>query len=261
MTTAYEESTKPSRGKKDLNKIRPTSTRKRNVVPLTYREDSTTIIDDEEIKTEEESGFVLDLETHDWSTLDDDIATMIAEKVMRGRKELPAKEHQFVMTNMDYLNRPFSKKKKTPNGSIGSNKQKIVNSRTVQLGDLLNKFELANHWVRVIPSFRIRETSMDIQLAASKASFGRLTSLGIRIIDKTLKFLCPGPGYDKFRSSVFKKIENQNKTKESKKAASNPSSQHNQYERSSSEKLDSINNTLCSWSNSSIKRSIERRVL
>ena len=57
--------TKPSRGKKDLNKIRPTSTRKRNLVPRTYREDSTTIIDDEETKTEEESGFVSDLETHD----------------------------------------------------------------------------------------------------------------------------------------------------------------------------------------------------
>ena len=41
----------------------------------------------------EESGFVLDLEAHDWSTLNDDIATTIAEKVMRGRKELLPKEH------------------------------------------------------------------------------------------------------------------------------------------------------------------------
>ena len=49
------------------------------------------------------------------------------------------------MTNMDYLNHPFGKKKKTSNGSIGSNEQKIVNSRTAQLGDLLNKLELANH--------------------------------------------------------------------------------------------------------------------
>ena len=146
---------------------------------------------------------------------------------MRGRKELLPKEHRFVMTNKDYLNHPFGKKKKTSNSSIGSNEQKIVNSMTAQLRDLLNNLELANHWVRVIPSFRIRETSMDIQLAASKTSFGQLTSLGIRMMGKTLKFLCPGPGYDKFRSSVLKKIENQNETKESKKAASNPSSQHN----------------------------------
>lgn len=257
IATCYEESVQ--RKGKEANGKKISSKRDHSSAPTNRENDSRTEIDDSSgTKTVEDSEFVLDLETNDWSTLDDDVASTIAQKVMRSRKELPPKEQRFVMTNMENLLHPPIDN--IENASIRTNEQKNT-SKTRELEDLLRKLDLANHWVRVIPSFQIRETANDIQLAASKASFGRLTSLGVRMIDKCLRLLCPGPGYDNFRKDVFKKIEIQNKTNQSKTKARNPSQPRNRFERSPSEQLDSVNNTLSSWSNISMKRSVERRVI
>ena len=90
-----------------------------------------------------------------------------------------------------------------------------------------------------------------------------LISLGSKVINQSLKLLCPGPGYiKKFRSDLSTKLVKKNTDNNvAKKKATPTDTTMNLFKRTSSEKLDSVVLTLCKWSNISKKRTIERRVI
>ena len=137
-----------------------------------------------------------------------------------------------------------------------SEKDKVT--KTSELEDLLSQFNLPHHWIRVIPSFKIRESESDIRASSSKASFGRLVSLCTRLIETSLKTICPGPGYEEFKSYLLSKIIQKNH-KSHETQTEDP--KIHQYVRTDSEKVESVISCLCKWSNKSKKRSIERRVI
>ena len=80
--------------------------------------------------------------------------------------------------------------------------------RTNNLEELLKNLDIPNHWIRLVPSFRIREPSTNIKEAASMLSFTRLVSLAKKMISSSLKSLCPGPGYEQFHSHVLSGLFN-----------------------------------------------------
>ena len=56
-------------------------------------------------------------------------------------------------------------------------KRTHMSSRSSTLQELLKKLNLPSHWIRLIPSFQIREQAMTIDSTASKSSYIRLISL------------------------------------------------------------------------------------
>jgi len=251
IRTCYEESIAKEAKKK------PITRRKKKIE---QNNDSTTQMD-------LDLGFQLEIETEQCSMLDDsDIATTIAQKVMRSRRETEGRqERRFVMTNMKCVNEDVDD---FNDGTIPGNlsttidsnmQQNISKSRTKGLEDFLEKLNLQKHWLRVIPSFCIRETAKNIQSSSSKASFGRLASLGIRMIDSALKLLCPGPGCFVFKSHVISKMDEKIKKTEMKR--NDPNFHKNPYVRTLPEILDTVYTSLCLFSKKSKKRSIERRVV
>ena len=141
-------------------------------------------------------------------------------------------------------------------------------TRTNNLEELLKNLDIPNHWIRLIPSFRIGETSTNIKEAASKSSFTQLVSLAKKMISSSLKSLCPGPGYQQFHSHVLSVLINKKEMSEQQHSimelltnTKDTINSKNLYKRTTSEKLGSVVGTLCSWSNKSRKGSIERRVI
>ena len=84
-----------------------------------------------------------------------------------------------------------------------------------------------------------------------------------------MKQLCPGPGCHELQSTILSRMTsqvertNQKLQKEQQRIMKKDvvKEPNNPYKRSASEKLNSVVSTLCSWSNKSVKRSLERRVL
>ena len=109
---------------------------------------------------------------------------------------------------------------------------------------------MPKYWVRVIPSFVIRENDMDIESACTKQSYIRFTSLCTKMIDIVLRTLCPGPGHCMFKKHLLKRmLEGIDKIK------------NLPFQCTTEEKPISVIKTLCEWSNKSKKRTIERRVI
>ena len=102
-----------------------------------------------------------------------------------------------------------------------------------------------------MPFFLIRENETDIQSATTKKSFGRRMSLCIKVVDSSIKGICPGPRFPKFRKHLlhimikgFDTIKNL------------------PYHRTDEEKLVTVIDILCNWSNKSKKKIIvERRII
>ena len=224
--------------------------------------------DDMETVTEvnDEEDFEMQIEgTHDNSIFEDEeVVSTIAEQIMRGNKELPPKEHRFVMTNMEEVNKEMHCDDTIITQPTVQNKY----TKTGSLLALLQKLDLPSHWIRVIPSFYVREHAKDIKAVSSKQSYGRLLSLGNRMFISCMKQLCPGPGCHEFQSTILSRMTsqvertNQKLQKEQQRMIQKDLKEpNNPYKRTASEKLDSVVSTLCSWSNKSVKRSLERRVL
>ena len=125
-----------------------------------------------------------------------------------------------------------------------------TSTRAEKLENFLSHFEIPKYWLRVIPSFLVRENESDIQSSASKKAFGRMTSLCTKLVDSAIKRICPGPGFPKFRKYLLNKM-----TKGFDTIKNSP------YHRTDQEKLGTVIDILCDWSNKSKKRSIERRVI
>ena len=142
-----------------------------------------------------------------------------------------------------------------------------VTTKSSTLEELLNNLHLPSHWIRLIPSFRIRENATRVDDSASKQSYLRFMSLGSKVINQSIKLLCPGPGYNQFKSELISKeyvkvSEENGSIQKNKNTKSNPKDTNmNSFKRTSSEKLGSVVSTLCKWSNISKKRSVERRVI
>ena len=90
------------------------------------------------------------------------------------------------------------------------------------------------------------------------------------MVESTLKVLCPGPGYEEFKSDILCELYKKETKKKSSTVTvigndSNDKSTENKstnpYKRTVQEKLDSVVTTLCTWSNKNFKGSIERRVI
>ena len=170
----------------------------------------------------------------------------IAEKIIRSQLPSSTYTDQERNTDGDIVNTTKS----------APEKDKVT--KISELEALLSQFNLPNHWIRVIPSFKVRENEADVRASSSKASFGRLVSLSTRLIETSLKTICPGPGYEEFKSYVFSKLIEKNQ-----KSHQTPTKDPyvHQYVRTASEKVESVISCLCAWSNKSKKRSIERRVI
>ena len=81
------------------------------------------------------------------------------------------------------------------------------------------------------------------------------------MINESLKMLCPGPGHDDFKKKLLLQLAPKLVHDDRSKDDNSSANKHNAFKRTPSEKLESVVSTLCSWSNSSRKRSIERRVI
>ncbi len=241
IRTCYEESIAKKAKKKQPMILRTTRQRKK----IEQNNDSTT-------QTDPDSGFQLEIETEQCSMFDEsDIATTIAKKVMRARREIEGhQERRFVMTNMKRVDEDVDKNfDGTTSGNLSttieSNMQRnILKSRTKGLEDFLEKLNLQKHWLRVIPSFCICETAKNFQSSSSKASFGRLSSLG--------NHLCPGPGCFAFKLHVISKIDEKIKKTEMMKR-NDPNFHKNPYIRTLPEILDTVYTVLSLFSNKSKK--------
>ena len=180
-----------------------------------------------------------------------DISRIRRCKASLNRKKPPIKKQTKIVKDKKKVNQPSS------------------TTRTSNLNEVLNVFDLPNYWIRHIPSFKIRETSINIEESAPGRSFARLSKLAMKMLESSLRLLCPGPGFDNFQSHILNEIYNKKlkqKMLESnnnnvKNGATDNNSKTNPYERTTSEKLDSVIGTLCTWSNKSVKGSIERRVI
>ncbi len=122
-----------------------------------------------------------------------------------------------------------------------------TSTRAEKLENFLIHFEIPKYWLRVIPSFLVQENESDIESSASKKAFGRTTSLCTKLVDSAIKRIYPGPGFPKFRKYLLNKM-----TKGFDTIKNSP------YHRTDQEKLGTVIDTLCDWSNKSKKRSIER---
>ena len=202
-----------------------------------------------------EEEFELEIETTECSLMnDDDISLTIAQKIMGNRPPEP------IVTK---TKNPSPKSK-----TLTSTTLKRVDTKTSKLEGLLTKLNIPAHWIRVIPSFRIREQSSDIESSSSKSSYTRLLSLASKMIQGCLDTLCPGPGNTDFKHKVLiqlgEKMSHEATTTNTEDTDSTNKSAHgnkNAYKRTPMEKLESVVSTLCSWSNTSRKRTIERRVI
>ena len=68
-------------------------------------------------------------------------------------------------------------------------------TRAEKLENFLSNFEIPKYWLRVIPSFLVRENESDIESSTNKKAFGRMTSLCTKLVDSAIKRICPGPGH------------------------------------------------------------------
>ena len=124
-------------------------------------------------------------------------------------------------------------------------------TRAEKLEQFLSNMDIPKYWIRVIPSFLIRENKVNIEESSTKKSFKRMVSLCSKIIETGVKTICPGPGYPKFRKFLLQKMNQGFDTYNS----SLP------YHRTDKEKVDTVSKVLCEWSNKSGRRTIERRVI
>ncbi len=261
---------------------------------------------DSDYVNEANDDFNLEIETNECSIMDgDDVSLTIAEKIINSRpppiqKEDESTRNQTTITTTTtdgtsstttknttrsstrgkkhLLLRKSVQPKLTTEAVLGGNstqseaneevkRHAVRTKRSSTLEDLLNNLHIPSHWIRLIPSFRIRENAMRIEASASKNSYNRLMSLGSKVISQSLKVLCPGPGYDQFKKELISNqyLKVSEKKVSGKKADVNKNttdtSNMNSFKRTSSEKLGSVISTLCKWSNISKKRSIERRVI
>ena len=126
----------------------------------------------------------------------------IVDKCTRSPKEVTIAE------KVTRSRQPSSTSRKKAVATSVTEKAKVT--KTSDLEALLSQFNLPNHWIRVIPSFKIRENEPNIRASSSKASFGRLVSLSTQLLETSLKIICPGPGYDEFKSYVLSKLVQKN---------------------------------------------------
>ena len=124
--------------------------------------------------------------------------------------------------------------------------------RVEKLEIFLGYFHITKYWIRVIPSFLVRENETDVRKCSSQISYDRLISLCSKLIIKSVKTLLPGPGFPKFRKDLFHRMC---------EGIGLADIQNNIHYCPDEEKISSVVSTLCNWSNKSKKRSIERRVL
>ena len=129
------------------------------------------------------------------------------------------------------------------------NKNKTL-GRAEKFENFLGHFNLPKYWLRVIPSFVLRENEPDLKECSTKKSFGRLSSLCTRIVDTAIKTIVPGPGFPKIRKYLLNKMSEGFET--IKKLS---------YRRTETEKLETVIKTIFEWSNRFKKRCIERCVI
>jgi len=175
-------------------------------------------------------------------------ASNIADIVRRKRKET-----NFILKNkrnkMGISKKAGNSTKPNPSSSQLSVRNK-KETRAEKLEKFLSHFQIPTYWLRVIPSFVIRENEINIEETTTKKTFGRLVSLCTKLVDTSIRTLCPGPGYPKFRKHLIKRMSQGFDTIKSQP-----------FRRSEEEKLSTVIKTLCDWSNKSRKISIERRVI
>lgn len=226
--------------------------------------------DDNDITTTE---FDLEIDTN-VSSIPDDIfgekEMTIADRIMTARGDARSTKYD-ILKRKKRRSSVLGAKRKTRDELVEEVNDDLrlnhVPTRTNNLEELLKNLDIPNHWIRLIPSFRIRETSTNIKEAASMSSFARLVSLAKKMILSSLKSLCPGPGYEEFHSHVLSGLFNKKEMSEQQHSieqqinTKDATSSKNLYKRTTSEKLGSVIGTLCAWSNKSRKGSIERRVI
>ena len=116
----------------------------------------------------------------------DPLAT-IAKIIKRKRKE----DSKYIKTCEKHRKTKPAKKITIPaptKKTTTQNKERSL-TRAEKLENFLNKFHMPKYWVRVIPSFVIRENEMDIESASTKQSYIRFTSLCSKMIDIVLRTL------------------------------------------------------------------------
>ena len=124
-------------------------------------------------------------------------------------------------------------------------------TRVERLEQFFSNMKIPKYWIRVIPSFLVCENEMKIEESTTKKSFKRMVSLCSKVIETGIKTICPGPGYPRFRKFLLQKTNQGFDT-------FNPSLP---FQRTDEEKLDTVTKILCDWSNKSIRRTVERRVI
>ena len=249
--------------------MKPKAPKRKRATKTTKTPTASTNIEKDDMETITEVDDKLDFEMQIESTNnnsifeDDEVATTIAEQIMRSHKQLPPKEHRFVMTNMEEVNKEVH-----CDDTITQLTVQNKYTKTESLLGLLQKLDLPSHWIRLISSFYIHEHAKDIKAISSKESYGRLLSLGNRMLSSCMKQLCPGPGGHDVQSTILSMMTTQVERtyqklqKDQQRMMKKDLKQtYNAYKRSASEKLNSVVCTLCSWSNKSVKWSLEQRLL
>ena len=200
-----------------------------------------------QIENSEDDDMFGDSEADSASDHFDPLAT-IAEIVKKKRKE----DSKFIKTCEKHRKTKSTKKITLPaptEKTTTENKERSL-TRSEKLENFLSQFNIPKYWVRVIPSFVIRENEMDIESASTKQSYLRMTSLCSKMIDIVLRTLCPGPGHRMFKKHLLQTMLEKIDT-----------IKNLPFQRTKEEKLTSVIKTLCEWSNKSKKRTVERRVI
>ena len=132
--------------------------------------------------------------------------------------------------------------------------EKAKVTKATDLEALLSQFNLPYHWIRVIPSFKIRENEPNICTSSSTSLFGRLVSISTRLVETLLKTICPGHGYNEFKLYILSKlVQNNYQNHETQTEEQNQNPKLHQYVRTESEKIKSVISCSCAWSNTSKK--------
>ena len=118
----------------------------------------------------------------------------IAEQIKMRRNESERYQYCKNVAIKEPKTIPRKSKKKNSKQIVAKSVPPKQLTRAEKLEIFLSNMEIPKYWIRVIPSFLIRENEVNIEECTSKQSFKRMVTLCAKIVENTIKTICPGPG-------------------------------------------------------------------
>ena len=166
------------------------------------------------------------------------VAVTIADVVRGKRKEFSSIFREKLQRKQQSTSKDSNNKPKASTSLVTVSKSTKTLTRAEIFENFIGHFNLPKYWIRVIPSFIVRENESDIKECSTKKSFGRLTSLCTRIVDTAIKTIVPGPGFPKSRKYLLNKMSEGFET-----------IKNLPYHCTETEKLETVIKAICEWSN------------